>query len=257
MKFFSLILFLVLFSLKVLGAEIQAELQLTSAPAVLQEGDLVEAVLKVWPIENVDLNEFKQLDNMVLANALIVTAVESVGPSLNNADVVEAKLLLIVKRSQENPSSALNYKGQLISVVIPPLKIEAADKDPEDYYVMDQGLIASDLLKVVVALACFILMLLLFWKRKIIKSLIQKFKSNPVAAATKKYKEMFLQAATRQDYERIYALRNDWLQLIVVQAPAYKEFFSKMEQHQYKKSWNNEELSEVQNCFDVIRGSFK
>lgn len=257
MKKLSLLLFLMLFSLKVLGVEIQAELQLTSAPAVLQEGDLVEAVLKVWPIENVDLNEFKQLENMVLANALIITEVESVGASLNNADVIEAKLLLIVKRSKENASSALNYKGQLISVVVPVLKIEAADKDPEDYYVMDQGLIASNLLKVVVALVSFILMLFLFWKRKKIKSLIQKFKSNPVAIATKKYKEMFLQATTRQDYERIYALRNDWLQLIVDQAPAYREFFSRMEQHQYKKNWKDEELSEVQNCFDVIRGSFK
>lgn len=257
MKKLSLLLLLVFFSLKVLGAEIQAELQLTSAPAVLQEGDLVEAVLKIWPIENVDLNEFKQLDNMVLANALIITEVESVGPSLNNADVVEAKLLLIVKRSLENPSSALNYKGQLISVVIPPLKIEAADKAPEDYYVMDQGLVGSDMLKVVVALVCFVLMLLLFWKRKNIKSLIQKFKSDPVAIATKKYKGIFLQATSRQDYEKIYALRNEWLQLIAVQAPAYKEFFSKMEQHQYKKSWNDEELSEIQNCFDVIRGSFK
>lgn len=257
MKKISLLLFLVFFSLKVLGAEIQAELQLTSTPAVLQEGDLVEAVLKIWPIENVDLNEFKQLESMILANALIITEVESIGPSFNNADVVEAKLLLIVKRSQENISSTLNYKGQLISVVVPPLKIKAADKDPEDYYVMDQGLIASDLFKGVVALVCFILMFLLFWKRKNIKSLIQKFKSNPVAIAAKKYKEMFLQATTRQDYEKIYALRVEWLQLIVVQAPAYKEFFSKMEQHQYKKSWNNEELSEVQNCFDVIRGSFK
>lgn len=257
MRSLSFMIFFILFSMNVFGAEMQAELHLISAPVVLREGDLVEGILKVWPIENGDLGQFKQLENMVLANALFVTDVESIEISANNADVVEVKLVLIVKRSQENSSLPLNYRGNLIPIRVPPLKIEASDKDPEDYYVMDQGLIGHYLGKIIIVFILIILFLLAIWKRSSFKSLAQKLKRDPLAMAIKKNNEMFLKAGTRQEYEEVYAKRKDWLNLIKVQAPAYDEFFKTMEIHQYKRYWNAEVLNEVKSSFDVIRGSFK
>lgn len=257
MRSLSFMIFFILFSLNVFGAEMQAELHLIAAPAVLKEGDLVEGILKVWPIENGDLGQFKQLENMVLANALFVIDVESIEVSANNADVVEAKLVLIVKRSQENSSLPLNYKGNLIPIRVQPLKIEISDKDPEDYYVMDQGLISHYRVKIIIVFILVILILLAIWKRSSLKNLAQKFKRDPLAMAIKKNNEIFLKASTRQEYEEVYVKRKDWLNLIKVQAPAYDEFFKMMEIHQYKRYWNAEELNEVKSSFDVIRGSFK
>jgi hypothetical protein len=246
-----------LFSLNIFGAEIQAELQLISAPATLKEGDLIESVLNVWPIENADLDEFKPLESMIFANALNVIKVESIGISANNADVVEAKMLLIVKRTQENSNSPLKYKDQVIQVQIPPLKIEATNQVAKDYYVMDQGTIRSYLGRTIAGAALIICIVLAALKRKSIKKLFQKFKADPTKATLKKYDELFSKASTRQDLEEIYALRKEWLNLVKVQAPAYRDFFRVMEQHQYKECWTNDEMDEVKSSFEVICRSFK
>lgn len=257
MKSLSVIIFFVFLSLNLFASDIQAELQLISAPELLKEGDIVEGVLKVWPIEEMDPSEFKKLESMFLANSLYVSGVESVDVSANNADVVETKVLLIVKRSKENISSNLDYKGQMITIRMPQLKIEASSKEPEDYYIMNQGFVSSIMAKIIVLIILIALFLMAVWKRKYIKELIQKFKNDPVMVATKKYNKIFLETANREDYEKIYADRKDWLVLIKVQAPAYNEFFKTMEMHQYKEEWGAEELSEVRDSFDVIRGSFK
>lgn len=252
-----IILSFLFISISVNGAEIQAELNLTSAPEILQEGDLVEAILKVWPVENGELSEFRDLDNKMLGNALLVSDVESVGVSANNADVIEVKLLLIVKRSGENTSQTLIYKGQPVLIQIPPLKIEASDKDPEDYFVMDQGILRTHLNKIILGSVLLLLILIVIWKKNSLKNFFKKFKADPVAAEKKNFHELFQRASTRNEYERIYATKSGWMKLIVVQSESYKEFFATMEQHQYKKSWGSVELQEVKSAFDVIRGSFK
>lgn len=257
MKSLFVIIFFIFLSLNSFASEVQAELQLISAPEVLREGDIVEGMLKVWPVEDMDKNEFEQLEETVWANALYVSNVESVDVSPNNADVVEVKVLLIVKRSKENAASALSYKGQLIPIQMPSLKIEASDKEPVDYYVMDQGFVGSIMMKVIVGTILIVLVLVAFWKRNRIKELIKKYKTDPIVLATKKYNKMFLESADREDFEKIYATRKDWLPLLKVQAPAYGEFFKTMDLHQYKKDWGTEELNEVRESFDVIRGSFK
>ncbi|MFA6237320.1 MAG: hypothetical protein WC635_08355 [Bacteriovorax sp.] len=253
---YLLFVFLVLFSLNIFAADIQAELSVVSAPSVLREGDLVQALVKVWPIESADLNEFRQLENMVLANALFVTDIESIEVSLNNADVVEIKLLAIAKPTKENLSSQFVYKGQTIQISTPALHVESSGNAPEDYYIMDQGLLRSSLYSTLLISGLLIMALMAFWKRNNLKSLLRKFRRDPVAVARKKYNEVFLKASTRKDYEEIYALRKDWMNLIKDHAPAYREFFQSMEQHQYKRLWTSEETNEVKNHFEIIRRSF-
>lgn len=257
MKFFFLIIVYLFLTGSAYSQEIQAEIILITPPPILKEGDIVEGILKVWPLENADLNEFKKIENMTLANALFTTEVESVEVSANNADVIEAKLLFIVKRAAENNQQQLSYKGRIVRIQVPPLKIAQSDKDPEDYYVLDQGLIYSNLVKIVTVLLLIVLIILLFFKRKAIQSLIHKFKYDPIANSKKKIDEKFTKASQREDYEEIYAFRRDWLSLLSEQAPSYNDFFKTMEQHQYKKSWNIEDLNEVKNSFEAIRRSFR
>ncbi|MDD4975840.1 MAG: hypothetical protein PHY93_15900 [Bacteriovorax sp.] len=237
--------------------EIQAELSLISPPPVLKEGDIVEGTLKVWPLENADLSEFKKLENMTFANALNITEVENIEVSTNNADVVEAKLLFIVKRAEENTQQQLSYKGRILNIQVPPLKIAPPDKDPEDYYVLDQGVIYSNLGKIITAFVSLLLIITIFFKRKAFQSFIQKFKNDPIADRKKKLDEKFSKAIKREDYEELYAIRREWLNLINEMAPAYDDFFKTMERHQYKKNWNAEDLNEVKSSFEVISRSFK
>lgn len=257
MRLLSFILFLILFSGASFGEDIHAELHLVSSSNVFKEGDLVEGVVKVWPIENEDLSEFKQIENMIFANSLIVTELESVSLSVNNTDVVEAKVLMIAKRLGESSVTPLNYKGHSLFVKTPELKIVNSEIKNAEYFIMDQGSISSHLGKIISGLLFVLVLLTLFWKGNKIKKWLHSFKENPIALATKKHNEMFTNANLRQDYESVYAKRNEWQILIKIQDPAYAKFFNTMELYQYKKSWSEEELCEIKNDFDIIRGSFK
>jgi hypothetical protein len=257
MKVLSLIITYLFLMACAFSQEIQAELSLISPPPTLKEGDIVEGTLKIWPLENADLGEFKKLENMTFANALYTTEVESIEASANNADVVEAKLLFIVKRASENTQQQLSYKGRIVNIQTPSLKIAPPDKDPEDYYVLDQGLIYSNLGKTITTILLVLLSLTVFFKRKDLQRFVQKFKNDPIAKRKKKISDKFNMAIKREEYEEIYAIRREWLNLINEPSAAYEDFFKTMEQHQYKKKWSDEDLSEVKNSFEVIRRSFK
>ena len=257
MKVLSLIIFLIVFSASSFGDEIRAELDLVSTAHKFKEGDLVEGVLKIWPIENADLAEFNQLESMVFGNILTVSDLESLSVSINNTDVVEAKVLMIVKKLEGSSTTSLTYKGLLIPVQLPAIEIENSDKKIQEYFIMDQGTITSTLTRTVAFVVLLIIFSLAVWKRKNIKSFVQSFRVNPIATMMKKYNDLFRKADSRTDYEFIYSTRKEWLTLVKTQAPAYVEFFKTMEIHQYKKSWNEEDLCEIKNCFDIIRGSFK
>ena len=257
MKTLFFAFFFILFSFVVYGAEITAQLNLLSPPSVLKEGDVVEGLIKVWPLENADLGEFKKLEDKPLGNSLYVSQIESVETSANNADVVEAKILFIVKRNKENMAPLIDYKGTAIPLQLPELNLAPEDKDPAEYFIMNQKV---DYLNIglIIASGLLVLVVLIFaLKRKTIKNLINNLRSDPVAIAKKKYDALFIKANKREDFEEIYASKDEWFKLVEVKAPAYMEFFEVMNLHQYKRFWSTEDLREVQSSFDVIRRSFK
>ena len=257
MTFIYGIAFYLLFSGNLFSQEIRAELSLITPPSVIREGDIIEGVVKVWPLENADLSEFNKLDNKTLGNALYVTEVESVEVSTNNADVVEAKLLFIVKRAAENTQDSFTYKGHVLNIQTPPLKIEPSDKDPEDYYVLEQNVAFSKTGKTILVLFLIGLSIFLILKRKALMSFFQKFKHDPVATSRARFADKFIKANRREEYEEIYSLRKEWQALIVESPSTVLEFLKTMEQHQYKKTWDTENLNEVKISFDYIRRSFK
>lgn len=256
MKILFALIITVVCNFTILAADIQADLSLISQPEILKDGDLLEGVLKVWPIENIELEQFQQLENMVIGGALVVTQIDSAIVSPNNADVAEVKLQFIVKK-MENGNAIFNYKGQSVTINVPPLKLAPSEKNQEDYIILDQGLLSSQVLKLLLLICAFLVLVVAIVKRAKIVSFIMKLKSDPVAIATKKFNAIFMKAESRADFEEIYSLRKEWLKLIKIQAQAYAEFLNKMEQHQYKRDWLSGELGDVKSSFEIIRGSFK
>lgn len=252
----SLVLILYLFLSVSFAAEIQSDFHIVDADQVVKEGDIVEGVLKLWPVENADFDELKKLQDKVLFNTFYLTEIQSLKTSENNADVVEMKAWFIVKANDKLADQPLNYKGRTIFIPAPKVKIEKASES-DDYYVMNQSTSYAVASKIIFIIAFIVLLLFAIIKRENIKTWLKKFKNDPKSIAERKFKELFQKASSREEFERIYALRKEWLELIEEKAPAYQEFFKVMNQHQYKKSWGSEELSDVQSCFDIIRGSFK
>ena len=159
MKILSFIILYLFFSTAAFTQEIHAELSLNSPPQILKEGDVLEGVLKVWPLENADLNEFKKLEETTFGEGLYIEEVSSVAPSPNNADVVEAKILLVVKKSEEKLQQ-INYKGRLINIQLPDIKIADSGKPSEGYFVLDQGTIYSNMTKIITLVVLIILLVL-------------------------------------------------------------------------------------------------
>lgn len=257
MKFFILLIFYFIFIETAFSVEPIAEVVLVSPPAVLKEGDIVEGSMKVWPLENADVNEFKKIENTTLANALYISEVSNVETSPNNADVVEVKLLFIVKRSTELEPQVFNYRGRSIPIKLPDLNLAPAEKDSPGYFVMDQGLIYSHWGKILTGILALILMTLIIFKRNAIKNILNKFKHDPIEEAKKQFKIIFANASKREDFETIYIRRQEWLGLNSELARLYEEFFKVLHKHQYKKDWNPEDLNEVKESFEAIRRSFK
>ncbi len=253
----SMVLTILLFSFSLcMASELQTEFHLLDADQVVKEGDIVEGLLKVWPIENVDASEFKKLQNRLLFNAFYLIDVISVSPSENNADVIEMKASFIVQGNKEITAQNFSYKGKDFLVAAPALKVEKAEAS-EDYYVLEQSISYSNATLIMFgALLVFIIVIVII-KREKLYLIIRRFRNDPKTRVIKEYKELFNKAKTREDFEKIYAQKKEWFTHVEIKTPAFNEFFKTMENHQYKKTWGPSELSEVQSSFDSIRGSFK
>lgn len=256
MKSIFITIFLLLISFSALAAELKAEFSLGEITSV-KEGDIVEGVLKVWPIDNFDATEFTKLQNTLFFSSFQLVQIVSIEPSANNADVIELKGNYIVRASKYLTALQLNYKGQTINVEAPQVKVTPLEKKSEDYFILDQSLNLSHYQFAILIGILILLLVASAVKRKQVKAFILGFKKDPIAEARKRFNEKFQRAGTREDFEEIYARKNEWLPLLKEQPSAYKEFFTVMNEHQYKPEWRAEELKEVKSIFDIIRGSFK
>lgn len=222
----------------------------------LKEGDIIEATIRVWPIENADLSQFKKLEKGTLFNAFYLAQITSLAPSPNNADVVELKGLFIVKSTKVEPIYALKYNESLIELRSGDVKVTPLGDKSQDFYILDQSLDSSKLWMILTG-AGIVLLILGFVKRQKIKEFLINLKPDQAKKDRKRYDELFRVASKREDFERLYSEKNKWLALLTDKAPAHLEFLKTLNQYQFKKDWSNEELNEVRASFDIIRRSFE
>jgi len=256
MRIFFLIIFSMILAFNAFSQEIKAELILISPPSVLKEGDVIEGVLRVWPLENSNIEEFKKIENKTLADFYYISEVEKVEPSINNSEVAEARVLIIVKHSDGKDQQPLTFRDKVINIIPPQLSIAKAAKASGEYFVMNQEMPYSNLITIALVVLLISLIVMAFYKRNSIQKLFMKLRKDSTSVYIKKLKDKFTYASKREDFEEIYAIRKEWLHLIKTPMDNYAHFFKVMELHQYKKTWNSEELVEVKNSFDPIRGSF-
>jgi hypothetical protein len=235
---------------------IQSEFIPSQSMTQVKEGDLVEATIRVWPIENADLTQFKKLEKTLLFNALYLAQITSLGVSQNNADVVELKGLFIVKTAKAQPIFAFKYNDTLIELKSGALAIAELQGKNSDFYILDQSLNQSIIWMIILGVLIVLLVLAVI-KRKVIKEFLIGLKPDSIKKARKKYDEVFRRAAKREDFEAIYKDKETWMALLVERAPAHFEFLKTLNQHQFKKDWGNAEIEEVKSSFDIIRRSFE
>jgi hypothetical protein len=253
----ALLIFILLVICSGVLAEVpRAEFTFATTESTLPEGELLEGMIKIWPIENADLEEFKKLQGQSFMNSLELLDLQSVSLSENNADVVEIKGLFVASKKGSPSLTQIPYKGQFISIGALPFSVESIKQGPKDYFIMSQSLTRDILVKVISIVAAAFLFVALVWKRKVIIGFFKNSKKDQTINKYEIYKEKFLNAKERIDIESIYAAKIEWISLTEKPLSGVEEFSRVMELHQYKKEWREEEFNEVKESLDVIRRSF-
>ena len=256
MRILSVLIIYIVMVSSVFAQAIQGEFIPSQGQAQIKEGDLLEATIRVWPIENADLSQFKKLEKTVLFNALYLAQVISLGASENNADVIELKGLFIVKSAKVQPVYPLKYNDSTIELRSGSLTVAELKNKTQDFNILNQSLNKSIVWVVVIGVLIGFIVLAVF-KRRAIKNYLIGLKPDSAKKARKKYDEIFRRAAKREDFEAIYKDKDVWMKLLTERAPAHFDFLKTLNQHQFKKDWGNAEIEEVKSSFDIIRRSFE
>lgn len=230
--------------------EINTELKIVPESKEYHEGDIVEIDLKIWPVENAELEEFKKIEGTSLFNALEITQVNSIENSENNVDVVIVKATAVVVKAPESLPATIQYKNNAIALAAPSFKFVPLTSKQEDFYVLDQKVLSSNLIwPMLIGLISVGAGVYLYQKK-------YRIKKDDKLQVKRFYQELFSNAAERKDFEKLYASRKEWIPLLSAETNAHLEFYKLMEQHQYKKEWATDVLMEIKLSFDIIRGSF-
>ena len=235
MRVLSILIIYLTVMLNTVSAQgVQGEFIPLETTAHVKEGDFFEAIIRVWPIENADMSQFKKLEKTLFFNALFLAQITSVEVSQNNADVVELKGIFIVTSSKVQPLSTFNYNDSLIELKPGGLKVVELQDKTQDFYIMDQSLNKSIVWLILLGILIGLIILVII-KRKVIKDYLVSLRPGSLKKSQKKYDDLFRRADKRDDYENLYKEKDIWMELLNVKAPAHFEFLKTLNQHQFKK----------------------
>ena len=234
------------------SSELEAEFVINDNIKEIREGDTFSATLRVWPIENVNKDEFIKLVGTNLFGSFYVVDFESLDSSPNNADVFEAKGTFIGIKKIEPDKLFFTLNGNSIRVRFKEIYFRPLENNNKDFELADQ---ADDysLAKYLIFLIGPVLLITAILKRD---WFLTKIKKKTKIDPRLNYRKIFHEAKTRENFEEIYALKEQWMPLLESFTPSHQEFFNVLNNHQFKKEWTELEKKEVEECFETIRRSF-
>ena len=222
----------------------------------LVQGDSVKISAQLWPIENYDESKFVEFKNKVFLEHFYVNDIRATR-SENNYDVI----LLEVDAIAESPApmgKQVNLAfGEYSTSTSLPFEIEKLEEFDGQFVILNQAVdYVGKNLGIALAILAAILIILIFvnYRKKIFNYLGNNQKE---AQRKAHFQTLFHNAKERSHFEEIYARKNEWLVYIPEKNQVLHSFFKTIEEHQYKKNWTKEELFEVKDSFDKIRGGIK
>lgn len=251
-KIFFKIIFFILFATNIWGMD--SELVINQKTTNINSGEFVSVIIRLWPIENPNIEEFKKLEGQTVFGGLYINEIESMAPSDNNAEVFEVKASAVIVGEIPTNKLYLNYAGHEIPVKFQSISINLTEKSNKDFNILDQGIDLKFKVWIIIIILTFLIFGLVFYfKKNIVKLFTPKKRVDPRL----EFKKIFTDAKDRESFEKIYLEKEIWLPLLTVKTQSHVDFFNTINQYQYKKDWTHEEQVEVEASFDQIRRSFE
>lgn len=215
---------------------------------VVKVGENNKAILEIYPITKMVYEDLKTLENQTFIEYFKVARIDSLKQNENNPEVwtVEMELISLKEFSVYAPHI---WSWKAINIPIEmrqDLRILDNIKNEKKIIVLESttSIPKDNLWKIVGAAIILFLGAVVF----VIYDQSKKKVDN-----RNKWKDIFNNINSREDFERVYSLRKEWLRKVPEDVPCVQEFFTVMNSCQYKKDWSDVEVSQVQNAFDELK----
>ncbi len=273
MKFIKLYLIFYVLISSASAYETKAVLRLENEK--IKMGNIYDGEIFIWPIEGILQNDIMALEGQVVFDWLFINKVYSQGFSKNNKDVYEVYIqaIPIVSKLPAAPFiwsiRDLNIPVEFKVGHIEPTKVSIKDfiiKKPNFKYTGDDKSIWHYLVPnskqtwpINLLITFFDLVLLFvgahFWV-KIKKRKIALLNHKKKIIEKARWRERISQADSRESYEELYRLKNDWTVLVDGESQFVKDFNKILNKHQFKKKWGIDDLKEVEEVTKTLKRLF-
>lgn len=240
------VLALIIFSIISFASESVGKL--TFENNLVKVGESNKAQLEIYPITKMVFEDLKTLENKTFLEYFKVAKVEALKQNENNPEIwtIDLELISLKEFSVYAPHiwswKAINIPVEMTN----DLRILNNFQNEKKIIVLESKSIDQKNYTWIVVLGVFAFAV-------VITIIISVKKRNARIIAQNKWKEIFNNINSREDYERVYSLRKEWLTKVPEDVPCVQEFFSVMNDCQYKKEWSDIEKHQVQNAFDELK----
>ncbi|MFZ4713021.1 MAG: hypothetical protein ACOYL6_04900 [Bacteriovoracaceae bacterium] len=226
--------------------------KLTFEETEITQGDTVKAHLLIERENVTFILQDEDLTLKKISPSMLILKPEWIKISENNADIIEAQVLVsILNESKVGETLTLELLQDKVFITVPQhLKINPIGKElPKEMLLLDFPLripwdprivkLVSGFSILILALAFYFGFRLFFKKKLEQKRALERDKNFEI------WKKKIASAKKREDFEDLFKNIKIWNSFIL-DTNTIKGYAQKMEEHQYKEIWSEEDYKEIQ-----------
>ncbi|WP_198296038.1 hypothetical protein [Bacteriovorax sp. Seq25_V] len=217
------------------------------------EGDIKEVELLVWPLADANIEDVKNaIENKDFCEYFFIGKVKKVVFSKNNPEALEIHADATLKKAfSERKLLIWSYLALNIPIDTSSIKTVADNQKIQEFITLsvERASATHNSLFIMLGLGLLLILLVGFY--------IRFRRGNKVHENNQDWKKIVLAAESRDEVEYIYANKDEVVKFFGGENPSLLELFKRINTHQYKKEWNEDELEDIRFVLDEIKESLQ
>jgi len=181
-----------------------------------------------------------------------VISVQDAKTSTFNSDVLDVEIKIAIASGTEK-AGTIKFNEKDMSIMARGFNISPTKLDRKKLVIISQYDPGLPFSKIILSILIFLLASFLIWFSFFLyKKRAELNEKRNVREAKSMWAKNLLQAKSRFELEEIYKRREDWLRFIDDKTAA-DEFCKIINENQYKKSWEDKDLTKVKGALNTVR----